>query len=261
MAKALLSWTNLADASGVVLSASDQAGDLSPSNVVDPIIGRRLRVTITGWLQVDLGANDSMFFMALRFPRDTPLPTAGTVQHQLDADGGTPGAGAVYDSGAIAINTSDGYGYHFHLPSSAQTARYARVTFNITGISFIDVGRFWLGGEAFRPTFDVSGGYEDRWEDLSLISVAERAGAEYVDERARRRLMAFGFDALSQAERDTLREMNRLAGTSQQILFCLDTDTPETETVLGRMSQTPAIQHRALSQQLYRQAIEIRESL
>ena len=49
MAKALLSWTNLADASGVVLSASDQAGDLSPSNVVDPIIGQRWRTAnLTG---------------------------------------------------------------------------------------------------------------------------------------------------------------------------------------------------------------------
>ena len=262
MAKALLSWTNLADGSDVVLSASDQAGDLSVSNVADPIVGRRWRTTtLTGWLQVDLGADAAMHVMALRFPRDTPFPVAGTVRHQLDADGGTPGTGAAYDSTAIAINTQDGYGYHFHLPSTAQTARYWRATFNVSGVTWIDVGRAWLGGEAFRPEFDVSGGYEDRWEDLSQISVAARSGAEFVDSRPRRRAMAFGLDALSQAERDTLREMNRLAGISQQVLFCLDPDTPETETVLGRWAGTLALRHRALSQKLYRQAFALRESL
>lgn len=258
----LLSWTNHADRAAAALTASSQSGDLSPSNVADPIVGRRWRTTdLSGWIQLDAGADVAIHAIALAFSRDTGFPTAGTVRHRIDASGGTPGTGAVYDSTAISLGTQDGYGYHLHVPASVQTGRYLRCTFAVSGVSYIDLGRLWAAGEAFRPTFHIQGGYEDSWRDLSQIAVAQRSGAEFVDSRPRRRELAFGLNGLSAAERTTLREMNRLAGNSAQVLFCLDPDSFATETVIGRWGATLALQHVALSQQLYRQSFLLRESL
>lgn len=259
---ALFSWINHVDGSAAVLSSSGHSGDLAPSNLADPIIGKRWRTTsLTGWAQADFGSNKSVAVLAIVFPRDTTFPTSGSIQWHLDADGGTAGTGAAYDSGAISIGAADGYGYHLHVPASAVSARYVRFTFSgVTGLSFIDVGRLWAG-EKFVPTQDVAGGYDDDWDDLSITHVAERSGAEYVDPRPRQRLYAVGLEALDSDERDEVREMGRIAGTSGQILFCLDPDSFAKETVVGRLRRSTPIRHRALSQTLYMKAFSIRESL
>ena len=123
MAVALLSWVNHVDESVVVLSSSHQEGDLTPTNLADPIIGRRWRTaTLTAWGQVDFTVNQTVDVVALAFPRDVPVPTSGTVRHHFDADGGTPGAGAAHDSTAIAIDVDDGYGYHLYKPPASVTA-------------------------------------------------------------------------------------------------------------------------------------------
>lgn len=259
VAKIALSWVNHIDASGVVLSASSTAGNLAVQNVADTIIGRRHRLTSeTGWGQADFGANVTIGIVALRFPRDTAFPTSGTIRHQLDADGGTAGSGATYDSTAISIGTADGYGYHVHLLSSPVSARYYRWTFAVSGVSFIDTGRVWAG-EAWRPTYNIVFGYADEWADLSRISASERSGAEYVDERPRQRAFAFGLEALSESERNDLREMQRIAGISKQVLFVKDPDSPAKETVLGRIASSQPILHRDLP--IYTKAFTIRESL
>jgi len=257
---ALFSWVNHVDLSAAVLSSSGHAGDLAPSNLADTIIGKRLRLSsITGWAQADFGSNKSIEVLALAFPRDTDFPTSGNIQWQCDADGGTPGTGAAYDSTAIAIGAVDGYGYHLHV--ATVTARYVRFTFSgITGLSFVDIGRMWAG-EKFTPTYDVVGGYDDAWGDLSITHVAERSGAEYVDPRPKQRLYAVGLEALDEDERDSVRELQRIAGTSGQILFCLDPDSFARETVVGRLRDSTPIRHRLLSQQLYMKAFAIRESL
>ena len=257
--KILLSWVNHVDLAAAAITASQETGNLSISNVASSIIGRRWRTTeLTGWGQVDFGTDQEVGVLALRFPRDTPFPVAGTISHQLDADGGTPGAGAAYAALTQPIGTTEGYGYHVHLPTTAITARYWRFTFAVTGVSFIDVGRAWAG-PAWRPTFNIALGYQDGWSDLSRISSSTRSGAEFVDVRARQRAFTFGLEALSDTERDELREMGRLTGISQQLLFVKDPDTPTMETVLGRMSGTTPIRHRNIP--IHQKAFSIRESL
>ena len=239
-AKIALSWQNLVDASGVTFSSSgDASTDLSVDELGTPIIGRRWRTTsLTGWGQVDLGADQSMGVLALRFPRDTDFPTAGSVRWQLDADGGTAGTGAVYDQ-TVSIDATAGYGYHVHMPTTAQTARYARFTFSgVSGLSFIDVGRLWLGA-AWRPEFNIVLGYSDAWGDLSQVTGSARSGVEFIDTRSRQRLFTFALQALSESERDELREMQRLVGVSRQVLFVKDPDSPSLETVLGRRCRAP----------------------
>jgi len=258
-AKIALSWINHVDGANVVLLASDQAGDGAVSNLASPIIGRRWRTTsLTAWAQADLLADKAIGALCLRFPRDTTFPTSGNVRWQLDADGGTAGTGAVYDQ-TVSIAAIEGYGYHVHIPATEQTARYVRVTFSgVSGLSFIDVGRLWAGA-AWRPTFNIALGYEDEWSDLSRVSASNRSGAEFADERARQRLFAFGLEALSDTERDEIREMQRIAGISQQVLFVKDPDNPAKETVLGRLAQSTPIRHRNLP--IHSKAFALRESL
>lgn len=258
---ALFSWINHVDGSAVTLTASASSGDLSASNLADPIIGRRWRTTsLSAYVDIDFATDKTVGVVALRFPRDTTFPLSGTVRHQFDADGGTPGTGAAHDSTAVSIGAADGYGYHLYKPAAAVTARYWRFTFAVTGLSYIDVGRAWAG-EAWQPTFDVAGGYEDGWLDLSETTRAARSGAEFVDERARQRQYALALEALSSSERDSIREMMRIAGSSKQVLFCLDPDSFARETVIGRLAGSQPIRHRALTSNLYGKAFVIGESL
>ncbi len=257
---ALLSWVNHVDDAATILSASDSEGDLSISNVADSIIGRRWRATATSWGQADFGSNKTIDIVCLVYPRDSTVPTSGTIQHQFDASGGTPGAGAAHDSGAIAHDVSDGYGYHVYKPSAAITARYWRFTFS-TAPTAVNIGRAWAG-EIFQPTLDIAFGIGDEWEDLSRVSAAARSGAEYVDERSRRRLFTFALNALSTAERDSIREMGRLVGTSKQLLFVKDPAAPTKETVIGRFAQTtPLLRPQPASVALYAKLFKIRESI
>jgi len=259
MAKAVLSWINHVDAAATILTASDTAGDLSISNVADAIVGRRHRTTdLTSWGQADFGANKTVGLVVLVFARDQTMPTAGTIRHQFDPDGGTPGTGATHDSTAISTGVIDGYGYHIYKPATAFSARYWRWTYAITGVTFVDLGRAWAG-EAWQPTFNIVLGYDDEWGDRSRVVAAERSGAEFVDERAKQRFFAFGLNALSASEKDEIREMQRLVGVSGQIIFIKDPDSPAKDTVLGRLAASTPIRHSFIP--IYSKAFTLRESL
>lgn len=256
---ALLSWVNHVDGADAILSASQEVGDLGASNLANPIVGRRWRTTsMTGWAQIDFGADKDIGVLALRFPRDTTFPTAGTVRHYLDVDGGTPGTGAAYDSTAVSIGATDGYGYHVHIPSTTKTARYWRFQFSVSGLSYLDVGRAWAG-EAWRPTYNMPLGYDDEWEDLTQVARSIRSGAEFVDLRDRRRRFVFAFEALSESERDDMREFGRLTGVGKQWLLVKDTTDWTMETILGRIASTTPIRH--VDVPIFSKAFEIRESL
>ncbi len=254
-----LSWVNYVDAANVVLSASHEAGDGAVANLASPIVGRRWRTTtLTAWAQADLLSNQSVGVLALRFPRDTTFPTSGSVKWDLDAHGGTPGAGATYTQ-TVSIGADEGYGYHVHIPTAAQSVRYVRCTFTgVAGLDFIDVGRMWAGA-SWRPEFNMSLGYEDEWRDLSRVVQSERSGAEFVDPRSRQRVFSFGLDALSQSERDDIREMQRIAGIGGQVLFVKNPDSPARETLLGRMNSSLPIRHREIP--IFAKSFSIRESL
>lgn len=240
MAAPLFSYVNHVD--GGTLSASAQSGDLSPSNMASPIIDRVWRTqTLTAYGQVDFGADKTVDCLALRFSRAVTLPTSGTVTHALDADGGTPGAGAVYDSGAVSIGVADGYGYHLHVPASSQTARYWRFTFNITGVDFIDVVRAWAG-EAFRPDPGLSEGYADGFSSADRVARSPRSGDAWGEQRAYKRTIAGALGGMTD-DWTTARELSRIAGRAGEVLFCKDTAASDVgkEVVIGLMREVNPI--------------------
>lgn len=257
-ARAALSWVNYVDASAAVITASQEVSNATVSNLADPVVGRRWRTTdMAAYGQVDFGEDKSVDVLALVFPRDSAFPLSGTITHTLDADGGTPGAGAVYTN-AAAIGLVTGYGYHAIVLAATLTARYWRFTFNTVGVPALDVGRAWAGA-AFRPDYNISYGYEDSWGDLSRVVAGARSGAEYVDERPRQRGFAFGLNAITDAEKSSVREMQRIAGVSRQVLFVKDPDAAATETMLGRMAASTPIRHANID--IHQKAFVLRESL
>ena len=264
---ALFSWTNHVDRSGATLSASSTAGDLTPSNMAAPQIAIFWRTTsLTAWGQVDFGADVSIGCLALRFHREgsSVPPETGTVQHQLDADGGAPGTGAVYDSAAISINCDADYGYHLHVPTTAQTARYWRFTFDTPDVPFLDIGRAWAGN-AFQPTIDVGYPSEDAWGDRSVVTATGRAGVEWVDSRSFQRVFGISMGAIDETDRESVRSMFRAVGLNGQILFCLDPSTADgrkRDTIIGRRTQNRSLNRTVPSSPpLYSTSLSLRESL
>lgn len=258
MATAKLSYVNHVDRDGALASASVTSGSMAPPAIFDTRPLKRWRsTTLNVWLQIDFGADVDIDVIALVFPRDTAFPS-GTVQFLLDANGGTPGAGAAYDSGSVTLDIEPGYGYQVQQPSATVTARYLRIQFNATGVSRLDVGRVWAG-ELFEPERNIDTGYVDRWLDASAKTRGERSGSTFVDELDRFREISFAFSTVSQSDRAVHRELQRLVGISKQVLLLVDPDTPKTETVLGRLEELSGVRYRANAFQLYEATYLVRE--
>lgn len=251
------SYQNHIDDAVTTLTASSTAGNMSISNLTDPRVGRRWRATDANcYGQADFGTNKSIDVVALVFPRDTAFPT-GTIRHCFDANGGTPGLGAVYDSTAIDIGLVEGYGIHvLRLPSTI-SARYWRWTYVLTS-AFVDTGRAWAG-EVWAPAVNFSWGADDLWEDLSSVTSSSRSGADFVDIKPRRRLFGFALEYLSDPEALVAREIARICGISKQMLVMKDPDELATDSIIGRMTKVNPITN--VRWPIKATAYEVRESL
>lgn len=245
MANAILSTVNHVDAATVTASAA--TGDLGPTNLQNPIIGRRWRTTVlTAHVDIDFGADKTVKVLVLRAPRGTTLP-GGTVRHQLDADGGTPGAGAALDTGAIALGMAEGYGYHVYYNATGVTARYWRFTLAASGVSFVDLGRAWAG-EGIGLSRNIAYGWQQRAIDLSTNQRSQRSGARYPDQRDRLWEHVVSLDTMGASDRDEVREILRAAGTSEQVLSIIDPSSSD----VGRLSVIGSfIQPRSIIQPAY----------
>ena len=232
----LLGWVNHADAGTVAASAI--AGDLAASNLQNDIVGRRWRTTDLGaHVDVDFGGAREIGVLALVFPRDVALPLAASIRHQLDDGDGSAGDGGVHDSGVIALGLADGYGVHLYQPPAPVTARYWRFTFSqVSGVDYVDVGRAWAG-PAYQPERNLARGPEVEWVDLSGRERNRRSGARFVDERPRHRRVRFRLPAMTDADREAIEDMTRIAGTSRQVLASLRPTAPNAgrQHVLGRL--------------------------
>ena len=116
----------------------------------------------------------------------------------------------------------------------------------------------WVG-DVVQPAYGLALGYRDMWGDLSETSRSLRSGAEFIDERPRFREVTLGLDALSDANKAAFFEMMRTVGTSKQMLFIKDPDSPAKETVLGRLQEPSTYRHR--QETLHSTSMVIRESL
>ena len=241
MSNAYLSWVNHVDA-GVLTTDSEVSG-LGVDKLTIPIVQSvwRSNATTSPYVQVDFGADKLIDVLALVQPRSGLLLAAtDRVRHRLDADGGTPGTGAVLDTGGSASDVAPGYGYHVYRTSSTLTARYWRFDINAPSLianNYVQVGRAWAGS-ILEPAVGIQFGAGRAWSDTGQSVRAAKSGARYSDAGARLRQWDFQFGFLADTEAQEVEEMQRIAGTTMQVLIVRTTAEMPVgrRAVLGQMT-------------------------
>ncbi len=240
---------NHVDAPGVSITSNSEELSMLASKLGSRQISDIWRSKAsTAYFEIDFGADVLIDVLAIAVLRNNdpkktwvePLAATDTIQHLLDADGGTPGTGAAYDSGAINTNIAPGYGYHTHIPSAQKTARYWRG--NIVGTSrvalgYFDIGRAWAGA-MFRPSINYAPGFLEEWGDDGLITRANRSRAEFVSRGGRVRQWSMSMTGIYDNERQSMLDLERQAGVSDQVLIGqTETGDISKDVMLARLNQ------------------------
>lgn len=155
----------------------------------------------------------------------TNLSSAATIRWKR---GTTAGASDVYDSTALsawAITPLVYNGKRHHMiivAPSTTSARYETVeivdTSNPDG--YVELGYSWFG-DLFVPAINASYGLKDQLIDHGSIQRSE-SGAVWATTRRKFRSTSFVLDWLTQTEADTLHEIERVAGTTDPIVYIPD---------------------------------------
>jgi hypothetical protein len=256
---ALLSWVNWCDRAGTVITGSTQAGSLGPTRLADPQVRSRWRSAAgvtTPQLDMDFGTSREVGIIALAQPDDAGgvnadgeargvMASTDTVRHRLDVT--TAGAGAVLDTTAIAGGWRAGYGMHVYQPASPLTARYWRCSLDAASLAsvpgFVDLGRAWAG-PAWQPTRgNLAYGFGEAWADGAEVQRNARSGLEFVDFGPRQRVLTFAFNFLNKADGAQIRELQRIAGLSRQVLFVPFPDGTDEDAapIIGRLTEVQPI--------------------
>lgn len=123
--------------------------------------------------------------------------------------------------------------------SSDKTARYWKTEIVDTGNSagYIELGRRWLGAATFTPavsmSYGASLGYEPR--DISDESLG---GVMWGEKRAGRRVCAFSFGNLSNAEKQKSIIMQKVLGSIGETLWIMDSNDTAQDMLLQAFPAT-----------------------
>jgi hypothetical protein len=274
---ALISWVNWVDRAATIITASSQAGNLAPSRMANPQMRTFWRTdagVVTPQMDFDFGVAREVGVLALAQPDNAGginadneaigwMQTSDTVRHRLDVT--TAGAGALLDTTAVAGGWAPGYGLHLHIPSSPISARYWRSDLNAASLAsvpgWIDVGRAWAGPAWSPSRGNISYGFGQSWGDGSLVDRNPRSGLEFISRGPRARVLTFAFQALTAADAAQIKELQRVAGVSGQVLFVPFPDGANraTEAVIGRLTEVQPITQPNFV--MHAVAFQIRQSL
>jgi hypothetical protein len=238
MTNAILSFTNYIDQTGASLTASSEA--LAVANLASPIIQLPWRTeTGTEWCQADLGAVQSVGVVCFQIPRSgVMLGPTDTVRLRLDAS--TPGGGTAYDSGAVASGIVSGIGTWLKFFSVPVSARYVRLDFSAPALSYMQIGRLWVGSY-FQPTRNFDFGWGREWSDMSAITKGPKSGLRFRNIGPKFRTLTVAFNSLSDTDADTMEDGDILTGLSSQMLACTNPDSPLRTSIIGTPARTSPI--------------------
>ena len=181
-----------------------------------------------------------------------PLIATDTINHFLDADGGTPGTGAAYNSTAIATDIEPGFGTHCLILPSRVTARYWRGLINSawrTSLSHTDfeVSRIWAG-TMVRPKLNYGPNDSLIWMGKSELAFSARAAADYVTRSERRRKFALDFPGVLNTEVEAWEDFERLSGIEELFLFGTTEDgTLSRKAMLARQQAETGVSGRGIT--------------
>ena len=211
----------------------DDASTSPVAYIVDKLTYRQWQSpSETDWFQIDFGDDVSIQCLTVVFARITSpyrrydtqeiLPT-DTVRHKLDADGGTPGTGAVFDSGVIDSDIDTKRGYHVCALATPVTARYWRCLIDApsrAGEGFFLV-MFVQAGPIFQPAFNHVYGERISYPDNAALQRAPSSQAVFVTRNERTLESQLIWDFIQQSERDDWRGMFEYAGSSEPVTFSI----------------------------------------
>lgn len=142
--------------------------------------------------------------------------------------------------------------------TGSATGRYWLIEFDDTTNSYVEFGRLFLS-QGYQPTRNFIYDDELGWQDDTIV--AEAQGAEYFDERTKRRVFNCVIENLPKDEAKTfLFEMQRRLGKSGQFIVILDPDdaaNKQRDWFIAR--NVELIPLRNPNHNLYSAAMQIRE--
>jgi len=219
-------------ASVSVTDMDQDAGNISPvAGIVNRYIYTQWQSpTEDEWFQIDFGADVAIQSLTVVFPRITNpyrkyetqeiLPT-DLIRHYLDADGGTAGAGAVFDSGAVSCKAEATRGYSVTALSTEVTARYWRCQVNAAsraseGFFLVALG---FAGPIFQPSFPHIYGDKLGFDDNSEIQRTPSSQTGFVTRNERTLKAVLVWDFIPDSERDAWDAMDEHAGKTEPIVY------------------------------------------
>lgn len=148
------------------------------------------------------------------------LPT-DLIQHYLDADGGTPGTGAVFNSGEVACMALSNRGYHVMALQTSVNARYWRCNINAASRAakgFLLVG-LAMATPVFQPAFQHIFGDRIGMPDNAAKQRPPGSQTQYSTRNASTLRGSLVWDFLEDTEIDDWEAMAEYAGTTEPIIF------------------------------------------
>lgn len=191
----IIGWINRADAGAI--SASSEVGTLPASNVQQRHVSRPWR-TLAGvnsaYLVLDLGSALACRLLGLM---GTNLTAAATVR--LRASNADPAAvsSLLLDTGVIATTAKAGYGQSYHAFTET-TARYWRLDISDASLSYLNIGRLFLG-PAWSPSVNQEYGWGVSVIDPSRVDMSY-GGQDIPDIRPQQRQLQFTLNWMNEAE-------------------------------------------------------------
>lgn len=189
------------------------------------------------WFEIDFGMNVAIQALIVVFPRITDPRRRNDVQeiiatdlirHWLDADGGTPGTGAILDTGSIQCGVNPKRGYHVVALASEVSARYWRC--QITATSRASEGFFLVmmadAGPIFQPSFNHIYGERLGFPDNAETQRTPSSQSTFVTRNERTLAAQLIWDFIPDTERDAWNAMDEYAGSTEPVLFAVANKTP-----------------------------------
>jgi hypothetical protein len=167
--------------------------------------------------------------------RSNALPT-DSVRVGLSTTDASGLARDAYDSGMINAGVDPAFGVLTHFPLASANGRYLRI--DLVQGELPEAGR-WFAGPVWFPSVAFAYGWRPLWRDSSRRT--ESLGqTTHIDRKFRQRGFGFTLRGITEAEADDqVHEINRVAGTSRDILVCRNLSAPNLSksTIWGLLEQ------------------------
>lgn len=226
-----LSWVNAVDTS--TFTAGSAADSLPVENLASPRFGRVWRsLSTTSFFIATFAAVTAIDILALGA---ATLGAGDSIRHRLfDA------SGASLLDVTVSAGVLPGHALHVYTLAASVNAKGWRCDITATSRAsngYFDIGRGWAGPK-WRPTYGVSFGWEESWQDDANNVRGKISGALFPGDGAQYRTVDVTLNYMSETDKAQAKELSRLTGRRSQVLLVPNQtgDIPR-EAILGRVDK------------------------